>query len=314
MEKVQYRSVIKFLFLDGNVFSSKNTDLENIEKLEVFYAHLSPSMITIRCWFNGFKRGRRSDYGGNGQMIQDIVSTDWRLKIKQIAEIEGIVFERVQNILHEDLGMIKLLVILMPRLLAVNNKWNRITFWSVFWTCLSAIGSIFFAISWLLAKHGLITTTQKLGDYTPKKAKMVPAAEKVMATVLIFNFLLNNSHRQGSIMLNYLADLTMHWGENGPIPPQQCVSKLVHRRRSDIGGIAVASALFSRFSSLCLLPVSKHDKMARQKGFPIERWCHRRNWNLIFLEGLKKLKYTVRPSVLIQKGKWIYFFLISCLT
>jgi hypothetical protein len=46
MEKVQYRSVIRFFFLDGKMC------LEIDEKLEAVYGNLSHSMATIRYWFN----------------------------------------------------------------------------------------------------------------------------------------------------------------------------------------------------------------------------------------------------------------------
>jgi hypothetical protein len=55
MEKVGYRSeiLIRFLFLDGK------TCLEIKEKLQALYGDLSPSITTIRYWFNEFKHGRR---------------------------------------------------------------------------------------------------------------------------------------------------------------------------------------------------------------------------------------------------------------
>ncbi|XP_067212978.1 histone-lysine N-methyltransferase SETMAR-like [Linepithema humile] len=54
MEKEQYRSMIRFLFLDGKT-------CEEIKvKLHVVYKDHAPSMITIRYWFNEFKRGRTS--------------------------------------------------------------------------------------------------------------------------------------------------------------------------------------------------------------------------------------------------------------
>ncbi|KAK5646212.1 hypothetical protein RI129_004676 [Pyrocoelia pectoralis] len=54
MEKQQYRPVIRFLFLDGKT-------REKIKaKLDAVYGDLSPSMTTLRYWFNKFKRGRTS--------------------------------------------------------------------------------------------------------------------------------------------------------------------------------------------------------------------------------------------------------------
>ena len=52
MEQEQYRSVIRFLFLDGK------TCEEIKAKLDAVYGDLSPSMSTVGYWFNEFKRDR----------------------------------------------------------------------------------------------------------------------------------------------------------------------------------------------------------------------------------------------------------------
>ena len=57
MEKEQYRSVIRFLFLEGKSRS------EIKERLEVVYGDSSPSMATVKNWFNEFQRGRTSVFG-----------------------------------------------------------------------------------------------------------------------------------------------------------------------------------------------------------------------------------------------------------
>ena len=54
MEKKQYRSVIRFLFLDGK------TCEEIKAKLDAVNGNLLPSMTTVRYWFNEFKRGHTS--------------------------------------------------------------------------------------------------------------------------------------------------------------------------------------------------------------------------------------------------------------
>src|SRR5947199_4285649 len=115
MEKEQYRSVIRFLFLDGKT-------CEEIKiKLHAVYKDDAPSMTTIRFWFNEFKRGRTSifDEKRPGRPIEvttedmvnkihDIVLADRRVKIREIANIIKISTERIQNVLHETLGMRKL--------------------------------------------------------------------------------------------------------------------------------------------------------------------------------------------------------------
>ena len=54
MEKEQYRSVIRFLFLEGKSRS------EIKERLDAVYGDSSPSMATVKNWFNEFQRGRTS--------------------------------------------------------------------------------------------------------------------------------------------------------------------------------------------------------------------------------------------------------------
>ena len=54
MEKEQYRSVIRFLFLEGKSRS------EIKERLDTVYGDSSTSIKTVKNWFNEFLRGRTS--------------------------------------------------------------------------------------------------------------------------------------------------------------------------------------------------------------------------------------------------------------
>ena len=54
MEKEQYRSVIRVLFLEGKSRSGIK------ERLDAVYGDSSPSMTTVKNWFNEFQRGRTS--------------------------------------------------------------------------------------------------------------------------------------------------------------------------------------------------------------------------------------------------------------
>jgi len=93
MEKEQYRSIIRFLFLEGKLRS------EIKERLDVVYGDSSPSMATVKNWFNEFQRGRTSDFDetrpgasktatteDNVTKIHDLVLADRRLKMREIAE------------------------------------------------------------------------------------------------------------------------------------------------------------------------------------------------------------------------------------
>jgi len=149
MEKEQYRSVIRFLFLEGKLRS------EIKERLDVVYS--SPSMATVKNWFNEFQRGRTSDFNeprpgapktatteDNVTKIHDLVLADRRLKMCEIAETVGMSKDRVGHILHVILGMRKLSARWKPRLLTPNNRPNRETTSE---QCLSAIRKSFCVVS-----------------------------------------------------------------------------------------------------------------------------------------------------------------------
>ena len=108
---------------------------------------------TIRYWFNEFKRGRTFvfDEERPGRPIEvttedmvkkmhDIVSADRRVKIREIADIVDISTERIQNMLHEKLGMRKLSTFTVK---TESHEQLRRTVW----TCLSAIRKSFYGVS-----------------------------------------------------------------------------------------------------------------------------------------------------------------------
>lgn len=134
MEKEQYRSVIRFLFLEGKSRS------EIKERLDAVYGDSSRSMATVKNWFNEFQRGRTSVFDeprpgapktatteNNVTKIHDLVLADRRLKVCEIAETVAISKDRVGHILHENLGMRKLSARWVPRLLTADNKRIRVT-------------------------------------------------------------------------------------------------------------------------------------------------------------------------------------------
>lgn len=200
MEKEQYRSVIRFLVLKG-----KTRD-EIKEELDAVYGDASPSLATVKRWFNDFKRGRTSVFDEprpgrpnevtteeNVNKIHDIVLADRRLKVREIVEMTGISDERVRNILHEHLGMRKLSARWVPRLLTVDQKRNRVTTSEVGLAMIKRNPKEFLRRfvtgdeTWI---HHYTPETKEQskqwispGECAPKKAKTVPSAGKVMATV-----------------------------------------------------------------------------------------------------------------------------------
>ena len=151
IEKEQYRSVIRVLFLKGKSRS------EIKERLDAMYSDSSLSMATVKYRFNECQRGRTSVFyephpgapktpttKDNVKKIYDLVLTNRRLKMRKIAETVDITKDCASHILHEILGMRKLSAQWVPRLLTPDNKRNRETTSE---QCLSAIWRSFCAVS-----------------------------------------------------------------------------------------------------------------------------------------------------------------------
>ncbi|KAG5311084.1 SETMR methyltransferase, partial [Acromyrmex insinuator] len=115
MKKDQYRSVIRFLFLDGKTCEEIKT------KLDAIYGISLPSMTTVRYWFNEFKRGRSSIFDEERpgrptdvvteeivEKVHYMILADRRTKVHEVAEAVGVSYGTAFNILHDNLRMKKL--------------------------------------------------------------------------------------------------------------------------------------------------------------------------------------------------------------
>lgn len=200
MNKVEYRAVIRFFVLDGL------TPQEIHPKLTKVYGDSAPSMSTVKKWAAEFKRGRTSleDDPREGQPktattpetieeVHDIVLDNRRVKVREIAETVGISEERVRNILHKELGMRKLCARWVPHLLNADQKQMRKRFSQ---QCLDRFKRDptdfvrrFVTMDETWVHHYTPETKQqskqwvKAGGPAPKKAKSIPSAGKVMASV-----------------------------------------------------------------------------------------------------------------------------------
>ncbi|XP_020296620.1 putative uncharacterized protein FLJ37770 [Pseudomyrmex gracilis] len=129
MEKIEYRAVIKYLFLKGNT----PTQIKN--ELDVVYGDSAPSFTTVKFWAAEFKRGRTSlvDDERSGRpktaitddniaQVHQMVLDNRRIKVREIGEAMNMSKERVCHILNKDLGMRKLSARWVPRLLTLNEK------------------------------------------------------------------------------------------------------------------------------------------------------------------------------------------------
>jgi len=120
-KKIEYRAVIKFLFLEG--LAPKQIH----ERLLKVYKDSSLSIRTVERWVAEFKRGRTSleDDPREGRSksastpeiiakIQDMVLEDRQLIERDLIEALGISLGSVSNILAEVLGFKKLCAQWMP--------------------------------------------------------------------------------------------------------------------------------------------------------------------------------------------------------
>ncbi|KAG5328173.1 SETMR methyltransferase, partial [Acromyrmex charruanus] len=123
MKKNEFRAVIKHLHMKDLTPKEIKVELDNVHSTS------APAFATVYNWVNEFKRGRTStcDTLCSGHSIEaatpeiidkvhDIVLTDRRVKVRELIEATGTVI----SILHEQLGMKKLSVRWMPRLLTVD--------------------------------------------------------------------------------------------------------------------------------------------------------------------------------------------------
>lgn len=200
MNKLEYRAVIKFFVLDG--LSPK----EIHPKLIKVYGDSAPSMSTVKKWAAEFKRGRTSleDDPREGrpktattpeiiEKIHVIVMDDRRVKVREIAKIVGISEERVRNILHQELGMRKLCARWVPHLLNADQKLMRKQFSQQSLDRFNSNRTDFVrrlvTMDETWVHHYTPETKQQSKQWVeadgpaPKKAKSIPSAGKVMASV-----------------------------------------------------------------------------------------------------------------------------------
>ena len=128
--KVEYRAVIRYLYLKGK------TGKEIHSKLADVYGSSAPSYAEVKFWVEVFKRGRTSleDEARFGcpldatdeemcKKVRDLVYSDRRILVEKIALALGISLGSVSSILHDRLGIRKLTAHWSPNPFAIT-KWQ----------------------------------------------------------------------------------------------------------------------------------------------------------------------------------------------
>ena len=128
--KVEYRAVIQYLYLKGKTGKEIHGELADV------YGTSAPSYVQVKFWVGEFKRDKMSseDEARSGRpldatneemckKVPDLVYSDRRIQVEEIAQALGISHGSVSTILHDRLGMRKLTARWVPYPLAMS-KWQ----------------------------------------------------------------------------------------------------------------------------------------------------------------------------------------------
>ena len=208
--KVEYRAVIRYLYLKGKTGQEIHCQLTNV------YGSSAPSYAQVKFWVGEFKRGRtsfedetrfgRTSDATDEEMcnkVRDLVYSDRRVKVEEIANALHISHGSVSTILHDRLGMCKLTASWVPKSPSDEQMATRAS------VCSALLKRFRSKEDDFLSR--LVTEDETWEHYyepenksqsrqwvEPRpKFKMQPSAGKVMATVFW--------DAQGVIMLDFLA-------------------------------------------------------------------------------------------------------------
>ena len=130
--KVEYRAVIRYLYLKGKTGKETHAELADV------YESSAPSYAQVKFWVREFKRDRTSleDEARSGRpldatdeemckKVRDLVYSDRRIQVEEIAQALGISHGSVSTILHDRLGMRKVTARWVPKSLSDEQKATR---------------------------------------------------------------------------------------------------------------------------------------------------------------------------------------------
>ena len=197
--KVEYRAVIRYLYLKGKTGKEIHSELANV------YGSSAPSYAQVKFWVGEFKRDRTSleDEARSGcpldatdkemcKKVRNLVYSDRRIQVEEITQALGISHGSVSTILHDRLGMRKLTARWVPKSLSDEQMATRASVCSTllkhfrskddFLLHLVTVGE-----TWVhyYEPENKAQSRQWVGPGSPrpKKFKTQPSAGKVMTTV-----------------------------------------------------------------------------------------------------------------------------------
>ena len=210
--KTEYSAVIRYLYLKGKTGQEIHCKLTNV------YGSSAPSYAQVNFWVGEFKCSRTSleDETRSGRpsdatdeemcnKVRDLVYSDKRIKVLEIANALHISHGSISTTLHDRLVMHKLTACWVLKFLSDEQMATRASVYSAFLKRFRSKEDDFLSHlvtvdeTWVhyYEPENKAESHQSvgLGSPRPKKFKMQPSAGKVMATVFW--------DAQGVIMLNF---------------------------------------------------------------------------------------------------------------
>ena len=210
--KAEYRAVIRYLYLKGKTGQEIHCELTNV------YGSSAPSYAQVKFCVGEFKRSRKSleDKTRSGRpsdatdaemcnKVWDLVYSDRRIKVEEIANALHISHSSVSTTLHDRLGMQKLTARWVPKSLNDEQMASRASellkrFTSKEDDFHSRLVTVDETWVHYYEPENKAQSRQSVGPGSsrPTKFKTQPSACKMMATVFW--------DAQGVIMLDFLAN------------------------------------------------------------------------------------------------------------
>ena len=237
--KVEYRTITRYLYLKGKTGKEIHGELADV------IGSSAPSYTQVKFWVGEFKRGRTSleDEARSGRpldateeemckKVRDLVYSDRRIQVEEIAQALGISHGSVSTVLHNRLGMCKLTARWVPKSLSDEQMATRAS------VCSALLKRFRSKDDFLLR---MVTVVETLvyyyepenkaqshqwvgpGSPRPKKFKTQPSAGKVMTAVfwdakgvIMLDFLPKRSTITGVYCANLLDQLRTAIHEKTP--------------------------------------------------------------------------------------------------
>ena len=226
--KAEYRAVIRYLYLKGKTGQEIHCQLANV------YGSSAPSYAQVKFWVGEFKRSRtsledetRSGYPSDAtdeemcNEVRDLVYSDRRIKVEEIANALHISHGSVSTTLHDRLGIHKLTARWVPKSLSDEQMATRASVYSALLKRFRSKEDDFLSRlvtvdeTWVhyYEPENKAQSRQRVGPGStrPKKIKTQPSAGKMMATVfwdaqdvIMSDFLAKKSTITGAYYANLL--------------------------------------------------------------------------------------------------------------